>query len=400
MAPGELTPLRQAAATYERDRKELKASGRAVMDLGLLLASEDTPPPEYLLVFSHIPKTGGSTLQQVIRDNHPGAEFLHVLLPFGRHTEVKRAYRELVGSMTADERSRVIAAVGHGAGYLVDALGRPTRMITMIRDPVDRVLSWFYYTRVRRPESVRELFEVSDPRVELCNGQARIVLAPDFDTQELVKSQGPPPDADVWRIRLFGLLADRYVVGLQGAYQASLERFAKAFGWTEAEVKRSGKVNERRPRRLELDEETVELIRAYNWLDQEVYEHYSQSFPTVADPQYDVKGSTKSSRTTIRDVAHELEQVRAASRRELRALNLRLQGLERALQENRVLADRELKRQVREASAEELRELRARIKGLESLHKERSAKKNKPEAIARRQAREAARARAKLRPNN
>ena len=115
--------------------------------------------------------------------------------------------------------------MGHTAGLVIDRIGRPTRPLTMVRDPVDRVLSRVYFASNLGPGDLWHYY--GDPnahkgtsRPGFYNGQAHALLTPHYDTGLLVPSSEPPPDADRWRERLFGVL-DRYDVGLQEAFEES-----------------------------------------------------------------------------------------------------------------------------------------------------------------------------------
>lgn len=325
------TPLLRAAARFGEVRKT--ASPLVVR---LLLVPEDATPPEEILVFNHVPKTGGTTLGHLIVANHPEAEELNVAIPNSALPKLQRWHRKLVASMTPDEVRRVAVVRGHTAGFMINELNRPARRITMLREPVDRVMSWFFYRPEERPSSVRGLY--ASAAIEAVttfgptagnqyNGQARTLLAGEVETSRLLLSHGPPPDADVWRRRLFDV-ADQYMVGLHQAYTASLERFAQELGWTTTTIERSEKVNPRRPRDLELDEETVQLIRSANWLDQELYERYAGSFAVSGEtPGYRIKPAGGQA-AKMEQLGERLEHAQA----ELRDLHARVKALEAAVE--------------------------------------------------------------------
>jgi hypothetical protein len=102
-----------------------------------------------LLVFLHLAKTGGVTLIDIIVANLSSGDLLLTEMPPKGETalwtwapeEVERAFERLPKS----EAGRIRALLGHYRYGIQDHLPRPSACITMLRDPVERVLSYFYY---------------------------------------------------------------------------------------------------------------------------------------------------------------------------------------------------------------------------------------------------------------
>ncbi len=108
-----------------------------------------------LLVFAHIRKTAGTSLRRVIAGNYSHARYRHLYVSVPKtdeHAPLHDWYRELYHErLTQKERARLVCIASHSANYLLPALDRPFRVITMLRDPVDRVLSRYYFFG-REPE--------------------------------------------------------------------------------------------------------------------------------------------------------------------------------------------------------------------------------------------------------
>jgi hypothetical protein len=244
--------------------------------------NDDSP----LVVVYHIQKTAGTALRHFVRANLPPADVeivpeLRVL----RHSPRKALawYRDWYASLDDDRRARLCCVMSHVAGYLLPALERPVDALVLVREPVDRTLS-FYHAKQRRRASrsfralelvyadaaADRLSRKRDHWEQFFNWQSRSLLSVFHDVDGLAISAGPPPDADVWRERLRDIVNRVFLVGVQDQFAEYVDSLARRFGWR-AFVPRS-KVNAERPPASEVSPELRETILAYNWLDAELYE--------------------------------------------------------------------------------------------------------------------------------
>ncbi len=253
--------------------------------------------PAGLLVVYHIQKTAGTSLRRLVRANLPPAEVeITADLKKLRYKpeELLAWHRDWYRSLDPERRDRLCCGMSHSAGYLLPALDRPAETLVLVREPVDRVLSFYYYKR-RRPGDppgpgrkthflgLEEVFELGDQdRASLArpmrleaweqffNWQSRSLLSVFHDVSTLAYSEGPSADADLWRGRLRELIESVFFVGVQDRFAGYAELLARRFGWS-AFVPTS-KVNERRPPASDVSGELRRTILAYNWLDHELYE--------------------------------------------------------------------------------------------------------------------------------
>ena len=247
----------------------------------------DGAEPGPVIVVHHIEKTAGTSLREVVRANLPPveAEIAPDLRPLRYDPdEALRWYRDWYRSLAEERRRRLCCAMSHTAGYLLPALDRPFDALVLVRRPVDRVLSfyshkWRNHARKLGPEAPFNLLEKAyqtlgrgrAPRAwqQFFNWQSRSLLSIFHDVSDLPISAGPPPDADVWRERLHPLVDEVFVVGVQDRFDEYVRLLSRRYGWR-AFVPRN-KVNPR-PAAAEVAPEMIETIRAYNWLDAELYE--------------------------------------------------------------------------------------------------------------------------------
>ncbi len=250
-----------------------------------------------LVVVYHVQKTAGTSLRRLVRSNLPpsdleiGADLQKLRY---KPADVLRWHRDWYESLEPVRRRALCCVMSHSAGYLLPALDRPVEALTLVREPVDRVLSFYYYKRrrPREPEGSRrteDFFPLervyatdAEERARLVrparleswdqfhNWQSRALLSVFHDVSGLAYSDAPTPDADVWRGRLRTLVEEVFFAGVQGRYRQYVDLLAQRYGWRP--VVASSKVNERRPALDEVPGELRETIRAHNWLDAELYE--------------------------------------------------------------------------------------------------------------------------------
>lgn len=209
-------------------------------------------------------------------------------------------YRGWYGSLESGVRARLRAVVAHTANFMVPVLDGPVLAIAIVRDPVDRAISQYYFAESNRGKPVeatgsalptyykqdsaatlgdiyRELEgahpadgHVAGRHSRFFNGQARSLLAPHLDTGDLAYTQGPPADADAWRERLFGIVDGHYRLGVQERVAQFAHDLEARMGWSHSELVRK-KVNSERPRLADLPDGFADRLRAFNWLDDELH---------------------------------------------------------------------------------------------------------------------------------
>jgi hypothetical protein len=241
-----------------------------------------------LLLVYHIQKTAGTALRQVVRANLPATEV--ELAPDLRDlryepSELAAWYREWYEGLDDERRARLCCVMSHSAGYLLPALDRPAETLVLVREPLDRVLSFYWEkrrnaARRRGPDAPFNLLEkvyATPPPARLpqstpqfFNWQSRCLLSVFYDVSGLPMTGTPPPDADLWRERLHELVERVFLVGVQERFGEFVESLAGRFGW-DAFVPQRG-VNKDRPPLEEASADVRETILACNWLDTELHE--------------------------------------------------------------------------------------------------------------------------------
>jgi hypothetical protein len=337
-------------------------------NLELNFSDEPLAPDTPLIVFHHVRKTAGTSLRHIIRKNLVAGTHVYLDTPEGR-PGLAAWHKDYYEGLSSAEKERLLYVGGHTAAYFIPVVDRPVRALSMVREPIDQLLSRYFFMREREWTLV-DLCADAELRGDVSgflNGQARSLLEPHFGVVEIPES-ADDPDAEEWRHRLLDLVGQQYTLGVQDRFAASLAMFGTVFGFEHQRPRRL-RVNEDRPRDAQLDEEILGQLRGFTWLDEALYEHavgamdryFEENQPRSETPrrrqnvarsgagalsalEIDVDESTSS-------VVHHLEAMRAALadeldiiRGEIKEIAGRLKAVEHSQQRIRTDLERRDKR--------------------------------------------------------
>jgi len=220
------------------------------------------------LIFVHIPKAAGSTLQEILVAQYRGARGFR----FTGDADRLAAFRAL----PQHERDAFDLLQGHVHFGLHEQLTRPATYITMLRDPVDRVVSHYHFVLANPDHYLYaqiagrglSLYDYAVIRGshELDNDQVRWLCAADHFDVAVGRVSRAMVDQAKWN------LANAFeVVGLMERFEDSVRCLAAAFGWSIAVPERRN-ANRHRPLIQEIPQETRDAIRRINRYDVELYE--------------------------------------------------------------------------------------------------------------------------------
>ena len=237
-----------------------------------------TQPPG-ALVFLHIPKTGGRTLSQVIlRQYDPGSVFT-IGLP------VDKSIREFK-NLPENRRAQIRLLEGHMPFGLHTYLPHPSTYFSFMRDPVDRVVSIYYYIvstpqhylheRLTARKMSFEDFINAGMTTEVDNGQTRLLSGEGFSlpygecTSELL-------DAARRNIE-----SNFCLVGITERFDQALLVLRRIFSWRNAYYVKKN-VAKNRPMRSAISAESIRAIEANHELDLQLYDWVKRRFDERAD---------------------------------------------------------------------------------------------------------------------
>ena len=226
-----------------------------------------------ILIFLHIPKTGGQTLTEIL-DQVYAPEKIYTI-DYADPARALDGFR----NMPPEKRAGYSLIRGHAAFGLHKILPRPARYITFLRDPVERAASLYAHI-LRDPghylhEQVRTMsfceFATSSLTAEMDNGQARLLTG--FNASP---SGQRPPDLEE---RAIAAMRDHFLfVGLTERYDESLLLLAKRLRWRRLPGCRPLNVNPNPIAATSLLSEEIAKIEAFNSIDRKVYLHARDNF--------------------------------------------------------------------------------------------------------------------------
>lgn len=212
-----------------------------------------------LLLYMHIPKTAGSTFSQILSELYQSA--------------ARPCYfdqpEEILKELAKDENNTIQCIYGHFLYGLHLHLPRPATYITFLRDPVERVISLYYFWQTydhSQQEALSKMslkeFILSDEYSQNSNHQTFYLAGGTYDLQ-LAKDN---------------LQKQFAMVGLTERFDESLFLFQKVLGWPKIKHYVSHNITPHRPRKDQIPSEVIELILHKNQLDCQLYEFAKELF--------------------------------------------------------------------------------------------------------------------------
>jgi hypothetical protein len=102
---------------------------------------------EKIIIFDHLPKCGGTSLSHYLEDNYP----YHKTFSINGHSpKLQLGSIAKFKSYSEPKRLSFSLVKGHGADQLFDYCSPDSFKVTVLREPIDRIISHYYYVK-RQP---------------------------------------------------------------------------------------------------------------------------------------------------------------------------------------------------------------------------------------------------------
>lgn len=293
---------------------------------------ESRPGDGKTLIFLHIPKAAGTTLYKVMGRQYP-PDAIHDI--YGIDLDDLRAAYDRFRALPEAERDKIRLLRGHVAFGLHQYFSRPTTYVTMLRHPVERLISHYYYVlrmpkhylyhEVKSKKMGLAEYVTSGITSELANGQTRL-LSGVMETAE-VDFSDPAVSSDVLEKARRNMREHFVAVGLAERFDESLILLKRLLGWGSVYYA-SVNITKGRPAEKEIPKETIRLIEKYNEADMELYESARQMFEErLREEVPDLKKELKSFQRMNRLYSTAWSKGYRPTRRALHKVKAALKGL-------------------------------------------------------------------------
>jgi hypothetical protein len=252
--------------------RTLKSLGRPLKRLVLGPSAPPTPvltppmrgfvPGPETLIFVHVPKAAGTTFETVIRNLYGGAA-IYRLNGYRADSDDIVKFR----AMPESERRRLKVLVGHVPFGLHADLPQKCTYTTLLRDPVERIISYYYYI-LRRTEHFQHQMVV-DAKMSLADYV-------EFKQDWVHNGQALPPD-ELLRRAIDNLERHFPVIGLTERFDESLARIGRRLAWPRVGYQATN-VTKDRPKQTHVAPALLERIRELNRLDLQLYDWAARRF--------------------------------------------------------------------------------------------------------------------------
>jgi hypothetical protein len=246
---------------------------------------------EQALIFLHIPKSAGTTVNRLIEGEYPLFQIFSVDPVFSEWS------RRRLWNLPAERLKQFCIFKGHMPFGLHELLSQPATYFAVFRDPIDRVISAFYFMRTyllhpnywafRRLNWRLEDFVRNSPRD---NVQTKMVAGAPYEQ---------PCTPEIFEQAKQNLRQHFSVVGLSERFEESLALMKLCYGW-KLESYSSFNITRRRPRKRELPRATLDLIGEKNSFDIALYQLARELF----------RESLEQNAAAVKAIVQELESAR------------------------------------------------------------------------------------------
>ncbi|HDN79553.1 MAG TPA: hypothetical protein ENG33_03685 [Chloroflexi bacterium] len=229
------------------------------------------------VIFVHIPKTGGTTLYHIIDQNYQRGS-IYTLWKDGSIEDFK--------GLSDARKGEIRMLRGHQGYGLHRFLPQPSVYITVLREPIERVISYYHFIFIRRTPhhychnlvvsndmSLKEFIE-SEADAMVDNAQTRLLSGMMETGHEFGFGKCPREALEAAKRNL---RENFVVVGLTEEFDKTLILLKRALGWRKLFYARQN-ISFNRPRKEDLPQETLEAIIQANELDIELYRYARELF--------------------------------------------------------------------------------------------------------------------------
>ena len=225
------------------------------------------------VIFLHLPKAAGTTLKDILHRQYQTDEIYQ--LDNTQFIEAQEKFKQLGQA----EKAKFKIVTGHMYFGLHNYLASPFTYITMLRNPIDRAISYYHFVKNLPSHEDYELIKTKNislkeycqmPRENMNNGQTRLLSG----TREAEICLD-----DMLAVAKQNLQKHFLVVGVQERFDESLLLLQSKLGWKKPPFYYRRNTNRSKSyAQLGVSADTLATIEKYNQLDLQLYEYANQIF--------------------------------------------------------------------------------------------------------------------------
>jgi len=196
-------------------------------------------------------------------------------------------------SMPQTMQHRFCLIAGHLAHDLLDYVHQDTITLTVFRDPIDRIISHYYFVKQNRQHYLHK--QVARSKISLEDyvssglGEELRNWYTIYFSGLSIKEAEMAPEASVQRA--FQVISEKYdIVGFQDDLSAVIQRIITAAHLTEPFQNLVQNKTSKRPKLEEVDENVKKSIAGVNFLDVKLYALLRHAFRTGSQAPRDGRG--------------------------------------------------------------------------------------------------------------
>lgn len=237
-----------------------------------------------LLIHLHIPKNAGTTLGRTLRFGFMLRPLHHLLnhrIVLGYHNLLNYELRlKRIAALSEPSRRRIRLFEAHAGYGLHEHIPSPSAYITMLREPIDRVLSIYFFHRSRgriaESTSLGEFVQGYDPgRLWwIDNAQVRYLAGEGGRILDCPAGEVNRSHLELAKQRLE---RDFFFFGLVEQFDLSMNLLRRRLGWKRFYYSTSNVTQQRRSIN-QMPRDDIDLVRQQNALDLELYAHATSLF--------------------------------------------------------------------------------------------------------------------------
>jgi hypothetical protein len=220
-----------------------------------------------VIIFMHLQKTAGTTFSKILETLYKKEEVFNI---------EGRAFRESIRRFKAipeSLRNQYNVIKGHMFFGLHESISRPFRYMTILREPLARVIS-NYYMALERPrfpfhdEIVKMTFEQFMHFGELPaldNGMTRMICGCDLDCAPYGCCTSDMLEKAKDNVR------NHFLIGLTERFDESLVFFKHVLDWDDVPTYEQYNITKSKPADVCIEENSLRSVEKYIELDRELY---------------------------------------------------------------------------------------------------------------------------------